>query len=144
MHQFNALNQLPFAAELQQRQKANNIAQKTWEAIAPDNLANISKAVTIKNNQLYIVTQHNAVASKIKFLTPSLLNKLEKLNIEVTAIQVKVQVKSVEPTKPKVQKTLSKSAAKNLNQLAETLEDDSPLAKVLVKLVTNANKDTTE
>lgn len=140
MHQFNALNQLPFATELEQRQKASHLAQKAWEAIAPDNLANISKAVIIKENVLYIATQHNAVASKIKFLTPSLLTKLEKLDIEVTAIQVKVQVKSVEPIKPKTQKTLSKVAAKNLNQLADTLEDDSALAKVLAKLASNADK----
>lgn len=140
MHQFNALNQLPFAAELGQRQKASNLAQKTWESIAPDNLANISKAVTIKNNQLYLVTQHNAVASKIKFLIPSLLKKLEKLDIELTGIQVKVQVKSIEPTKPKQQKILSKNAAINLNELVDSLEDDSPLAKVLAKLAANAEK----
>lgn len=139
MRQFNSLNQLPILQNLSAHQQNATLAQQVWEAITPDNLATVSKAVSIKHQTLHIVTQHNAVAAKIKFLTPSLLEQLESVEIEVTAIQVKVQVKSSKPEQPKVHKKVSQKAAQNLQKLANTLEDGS-LKQALARIASHANK----
>jgi len=137
MRQFNTLNQLPFLDELSSHQQSAFAAQSVWEIIAPDNLASISKAVSIKNQQLNITTTHNAVAAKIKFLTPNLLQKLQLAEIEVIAIHVKVEVQSTPQMKQKPIRKLSKNAANNLNQLAKNI-DGTPLADILTRLASRS------
>jgi phenylalanyl-tRNA synthetase alpha subunit len=138
MRQFNTLNQLPFLDELSSHQQSAFAAQSVWEIIAPDNFASISKAVSIKNQQLNITTTHNAVAAKIKFLTPNLLQKLQLAEIEVNAIHVKVEVQSIPQQKQKPLRKVSKNAANKLNQLAKNI-DGTPLADVLTKLASKAD-----
>ena len=101
MRQFNALNEFPFLRELRAREEMLQVAQTVWQQVAPENLAQLSHAHEIVNQQLKLVTPHNAVAAKIKLLTPSILNTLKNQGYEVTAIHVKVQVKSAPPKKQK-------------------------------------------
>jgi len=136
MRQFNTFNQYPFLKALNAHEDIAREAEAIWQAIAPDNLAILSRAINIKNQKLIITTPHNAVAAKIKLLTPTLLNHLKNQEYEVTAIQVKVQVKSVAPIPPKTLKTISPHAASNLKSLATKLEGTT-LGEALSKL---ANK----
>jgi len=136
MRQFNTFNQYPFLSALNAHEDVARQAEAIWRVIAPDNLAELSRGINIKNQKLIITTQHNSVAAKIKFLTPTLLSNLKKQEYEVTAIQVKVQVKSVAPTPPKTPKIISPHAASNLKTLASKLEG-TPLGEALSKL---ANK----
>jgi hypothetical protein len=138
MQRFNALLNQPELNMLKARNQETQAAQKIWEAIAPDNLAQLSHASGIKNQQFTVIANNNAVAAKIKLFIPSLLIKLEKRECEVTAIRVKVQVKSTPPTKTKTIKKLSIHAASNLNQLAEKISGTT-LGDALARLAKKAD-----
>ncbi|HYN55467.1 MAG TPA: DciA family protein [Methylotenera sp.] len=159
MRQFNALLKQPELNALTVRNQETQAAQEIWVTIAPDNLAKFSHASSIKNQQLTIFADNNAVAAKIKLFIPNLLIKLnselfnlqkkalnlnnqilnsEKQVHEVTSIRVKVQVKSAPQTKPKAIKKLSAQAATDLNQLAEKLAGTA-LGDALARLATKAD-----
>lgn len=133
MQRFNTLLKQPELTALNARNKETDAAQKIWEAIAPDNLAQLSRVGSIKNKQFTVYAANNTVAAKIKLFIPSLLIKLEKQDCEVTAIRVKVQVKSTPSPKPKAVRKLSANAADSLNQLAEKISG-TPLADALARL----------
>lgn len=139
MRQFNNINQLPFASALKAHSEQSAFAQQVWEAIAPNELLSLTHAITIRDDKLVITTAHNAVAAKVKLLTPNILTRLSKLNLNVTAIQVKVQVKSEKPVKSTVQRKLSKNAANHI-KAASALLEDGPLAESLAKLAKHADK----
>ena len=134
MLRFNALLNNPGLTALDAHAKEAQAAQKIWVEIAPDNLAQLSHAASIKNQQFTIFANNNAVAAKINLFLPSLLIKLEKLGCEVTSIRVKVQVKSSPQAKPKVIKKISSKAGLNLQLLA-----GSPLGDALSKLANKAD-----
>jgi len=138
MLRFNALLNIPGLTELAAHAKEAQAAQKIWVEIAPDNLAQLSHAASIKNQQFTIFANNNAVAAKIKLFMPSLLIKLEKLGCEVTSIRVKVQVKSSPQAKPKVIKKISSKAGLDLKLLAKKLAG-SPLGDALSKLANKAD-----
>lgn len=135
MQRFNALLNQPELVAINARNKETQIAQNIWGAIAPDNLAEFSHASSIKNKQITIFADNNAVAAKIKLFIPSLLIKLEKQGCEVTSILVKVQVKSAFTPKPKAIKKLSPVAATSVRTLAKKLSGTA-LGEALARLAT--------
>ncbi|MES2013875.1 MAG: DciA family protein [Pseudomonadota bacterium] len=135
MQRFNALLNQPELVAINARNKETQIAQNIWGAIAPDNLAEFSHASSIKNKQITIFADNNAVAAKIKLFIPSLLIKLEKQGCEVTSILVKVQVKSTLTPKPKAIKKLSPVAATSVQTLAKKLSGTA-LGEALARLAT--------
>lgn len=141
MHQFNDISQLPFSRALKAHKEKSAFAQQVWEAIVPDDLLKLTQALTIRQETLYVTTEHNAVAAKVKLLTPNILTRLSKLNLNVTAIQVKVQVKSEIPTSSPIQRKLSKKAANHLMEAAASLED-GPLAQSLAKIAKHSKNKT--
>lgn len=138
MRQFNALLKQTELIALNAHSREAQVAQEIWVATAPDNLAKFSHASSLKNKQLNLFANNNAVAAKIKLYIPSLLIQLEKQGCEVTSIRVKVQVKSSPQTKPKVIKKLSAKAAADLHQLAEKLSGTA-LGDALTRLATKAD-----
>jgi len=138
MLRFNALLNNQGLTALNAHAKEAQAAQKIWSEIAPDNLAQFSHASAIKNQQITIFANNNAVAAKIKLFLPSLLIKLENLGCEVTSIRVKVQVKSSHQAKSKVIKKISSKAGAGLQQLAKNLSG-TPLGDVLSKLANKAD-----
>jgi hypothetical protein len=138
MQRFNTLLNQPELGALKERTRDIQVAQKIWEVIAPENLAKFSHASSIKNGQFTVIADNNAVAAKIKLFIPSLLIKLEKQECEVTAIRLKVQVKSTPPAKQKTIKKLSSQAAKNLNVLAEKISGTT-LGDALARLAKKAD-----
>jgi hypothetical protein len=137
MQRFNSLLNQPELSALQDRSRDTQIAQQIWEAVAPENLAQFSHASSIKNGLFTIIAHNNTVAAKIKLFIPSLLIQLEKQECEVTAIRLKVQVKSTPPAKQKTLKKLSPAAAKNLNALAEKISGTT-LGNALARLAKKA------
>lgn len=135
MQRFNALLNQPELVAINARNKETQIAQNIWGAIAPDNLAEFSHASSIKNKQITIFADNNAVAAKIKLFIPSLLIKLEKQGCEVTSILVKVQVKSTFTPKPRAIKKLSPVAATSVQTLAKKLSGTA-LGEALARLAT--------
>jgi hypothetical protein len=98
----------------------------------------LSHASSIKNQQLNLYANNNAVAAKIKLCIPSLLIQLEKQGSEVTAIRVKVQVKSSPQAQPKAIKKLSQQAATELDGLAKKLSG-TDLGDALARLASKVN-----
>jgi hypothetical protein len=121
MQRFNTLLKHPELNALNTRTEQTQAAQKIWEAIAPDNLAKFSRASSMKNQQFTVYADNSVVAAKIKLLLPSLLIQLKKQECEVTAIRVKVQVKSNPLPKQKTPRKLTPAAANSLKELSKKL-----------------------
>jgi hypothetical protein len=138
MQRFNALLSQPELTALNDHNREKQAAQKIWQAVAPDNLAQLSHATTIHNQQFTVFADNNAVAAKIKLSIPSLLIKLQNQGCEVTAIRVKVQVKSSPQAKPKVIKKLSQKASVELQLLANKLSGTT-LGEALTRLSKKAD-----
>lgn len=129
---------------LTQQVQSHQLLQRFWAAASPQLLSQLSTAASLKNGQLCIFAHSAIVANKIKLTQAKLLTQLQHLqrtnptfrDCKVTAISVKVQVKS--QPKPIVQppRKLSKQAAICLKKLAQNL-GESPLATQLNSL---ANK----
>jgi len=138
MRQFNALLNQPELKVLAAHSKETQAAQKIWSSIAPVNLGQLSHASSIKNQQLILYASNNAVAAKIKLCIPSLLIQLKNQGCEVTAIRVKVQVKSSPQAQPKAIKKLSRQAANELDGLAKKLSG-TDLGDALARLASKVN-----
>ena len=135
---FSASSQLDTLAK---NVKAHQHLQQFWQAATPAVFAQSTFASNLNSNQLTVYADSAIVANKIKLIHASLLTRLQNLQknhplfgeCKVTAIVVKVQVKSrLKPT-TKAPRTLSASAANSLKQLADSL-GDSPLALKLTSL----------
>lgn len=128
-------------------QQTNAYLQLTalWNAAAPKTLSQFSSVGNLHNGQLTIYAHNAAVATKIKLTNASLLTRLQKLQetevnyreCKVTAISVKVQVKS--PTLPalRTHKKLSSQASRQLQAFANQL-GDSALSRKLKSLAEKA------
>ena len=116
-----------------------------WEAVAPHTISQASFAGSLNNGQLTIYAYNATAASKIKLISANLLTQLQNLQdsdpfyreCKVTAITVKVQVKSQPKPVIKPPRKLSQQAAGALNTLAEKL-GDSTLADKLKQLANKA------
>jgi 23S rRNA A2030 N6-methylase RlmJ len=120
--------------------------QQLWHAAAPKLLSQNSFASSLNNGQLTIYADSSLLASKIKLTQASLLKQLQNLQIsdplfrecKVTAISVKVQVKSRPKPIIKTPRKLSNQAATSLKNLADDLltqnKGKSPLATKLIAL----------
>ena len=125
---------------------AHQQLQQLWRAAAPAMLADNSFVGNIINSQIVVYADSAIVANKIKLMQASLLTQLANLqknnhkfsDCKVTAINVKVQVKSRPKIIPKASRILSNNAANNLANFAQTLlaknKGDSLLATKLKAL----------
>ncbi len=112
-----------------------------WEAIAPKMVSQHSFAGSLNNGQLIVYANNATVATKIKLTSASLLTQLQNLQksdpfyreCKVTAIVVKVQVKSQQKPLVKMPRKLSNQASSSLKNLAEKL-GDTPLSASLRQL----------
>ena len=138
---FNHNSQLQALA---QKVQSHQLLQQYWVAASPEILSNLSTAGNLNNGLLTIYAHSAIVANKIKLSQASLLTQLHHLQqtnqrfreCKVTAIVVKVQVKSQPKAPVHVPRKLSKSAANSLKKLALDL-GESPLSAQLNSL---ANK----
>lgn len=77
----------------------------------------------VNMGQMTVYTSNNAIAAKLKMLIPSLLKKLQKEGVEVTAIRVQVQVESKPRAAIAPRRDISETARRQLGELAEKLPD---------------------
>lgn len=118
---------------LTQQLQSHQLLQRLWLAACPEILHKLSTVGSLKNGQLSIYAHSAIVANKIKLSQASLLTQLQLLQqvnpafreCKVTAISIKVQVKS--QPKPIVHqpRKLSKQAAISLNKLAHDLGESA-------------------
>ena len=134
MQRFNALfKENAELATLSDR--ANNLtaSQKIWNSAVPDAMRPFTRAGAVKHKRLTVYADNGAVAAKIKFLLPSLLIKLQKQGLEVTAIRIEVQVKSAPRKAGQKARIVPAQAAAGLQALATKL-GDSELGAALSRL----------
>ena len=115
--------------------QASNLtaSQKIWNSAVPDALKPFTRAGSVKHKRLTVYADNGAIAAKLKLLLPSLLIRLQKQGLEVTAIRIEVQVKST-PRKPvRAARTITPQAAAKLSLLAQELEG-SALGTALARL----------
>lgn len=109
--------------------------QRLWETLAPVPLGSTCRVAGVKDRALMLYANNGAMAAKVRQLAPSLLDKLQKKGLEVTAIQVRVQVDaSWQPVKPTKNLVLGAVACESLHGLADQLED-SPLRAAVEKML---------
>lgn len=130
--------------------QAHQHLQQFWQSAAPPLLAESSFASSFINGQLTVYADSAIVANKIKLTHASLLTQLQNLQknnqqlwqYKITAIIVKVQVKSRPKTVTKSPRLLSNNAAVSLKNLANILlqqnKGESALASMLAKLANKA------
>jgi Dna[CI] antecedent, DciA len=122
--------------------QSHTLLQQLWHLSAPKILALASHATSLNNGQLTVLANSAIVANKIKLtevsLLSSLLTQIQNLQkkqpslreCKVTAISVKVQVKSMPKPVIKTPRMLSAKAATSLKTFAQDL-GESPLATKL-------------
>ena len=117
-------------------QQAENLLllQKTWNEIVPKALAGASKVGVVRQQTLIIYANNGAVAGKLRQLVPSLLEKIQKRGVEVTAIRVDVQVETLPPGKKPKDLAVSDNALISLENLENSLTE-SPLKNALHTLI---------
>ncbi|MBX9675844.1 MAG: hypothetical protein CTY37_05510 [Methylotenera sp.] len=137
-HQHNMLGALT------QQLQSHQLLQQLWVAVCPEILSHFSTVGNLSNGQLTIFAHSAIVASKIKLSQANFLTRLQNLQqtkpafreCKVTAISVKVQVKSHPKAIAQTPRKLSKQAAISLRKLALDL-GESALSEQLNSL---ANK----
>ncbi|MXS84157.1 DUF721 domain-containing protein [Nitrosomonas oligotropha] len=128
---FNLLGKTPEYASLLTAAQKLHEDQSTFSKLIPTQLAQHCNLGRITDGRLTIVAENGAIAAKLKQISPSLLLKLQKLEWQVTAIQILVQAdyaaKNAKPSARhgynKKKLKLSASGKACLNQLAATLPD---------------------
>lgn len=118
-----------------QAQHLEALQHLLFEATPPA-LAAASRVTNLRSGTLVISAQNSAIAAKLRQLAPRLLSHLRKQAVEITGIQVNVQVK---PHKIKAEDEFTKrplppDAIQNFGRLSDTLPP-SPLKSALTRLV---------
>ncbi len=110
--------------------------QRVFLKIAPQPLTQACCVKQLRAGTLVLLAENAAIAAKLRQLLPRLLTSYQKQRMEVTAIQVEVQVRDA------VTKTATKSSTKHLStESIENLErpaarlEDSPLSRALTNMV---------
>ena len=109
--------------------------RRIYSELVPQQLLRSSSIVNYKRQTVVIFAESNAIAAKLKLLSPRLVNGFSKCGGEVTGIRLKVQPRQ-EPRKaltPK-QAKLSAAGAESLEALVKRLPD-SKLKQALTKLI---------
>ena len=118
--------------------QAHQRLQQFWQAASPKLLAQASYASKLDNSILTVYADSAIVANKIKLTQASLLTQLGNLQknnpifreCKVTAIVVKVQVKSQPPVPAKPLRKPSEHGANSLKKLALDLGESALAAKL--------------
>jgi hypothetical protein len=124
-----ALTNLGKSADTQQH------IQAVWRQVVPEELAAYAEAGALQHKRLTIMVSNNAVAAKIKFLTPHLLQQLRQRQLEVSTLRTQLllptSARKAHPTR-----VLPNKAAEALQQFAE--QHPSELAQNIKRLLRHA------
>jgi len=108
--------------------------RRIYREIMPQQLLRSSSIVNYKQETVVIYAENNAIAAKIKLLSPRLVNDFSKRGMQVTGIRAEVQPRET-PRETVVEKhaKLSAAGAESLKALAERLPD-SKLKQTLTEM----------
>jgi hypothetical protein len=106
-----------------------------YSEIVPQQLLQFSSIVNFKQEKVVIFAENNAIAAKLRLLSPRLVNDFSKRGVQVTGIRLEVQPRQ-EPRKALTSKQakLSAAGAESLEALAKRLPD-SKLKQAVTEMV---------
>jgi hypothetical protein len=109
--------------------------------LVPQQLLRSSSVVNYRQQTVVIFAENNAIAAKLRLLTPRLINDFSKFGVEVTGIRLEVQPQQslLNRTMPKRAK-LSRAGAQSLQALAGQLPD-SKLKQALAGMASRGMAD---
>lgn len=95
-----------------------------YSKLVPQQLLRSSAIVNYRQQKVVIFADNNAIAAKLRLLTPRLVEDFSKCGVEVTGIRIEVQPRQA-PTEEKLAKRaqLSPAGAESLKTLARQLPD---------------------
>ena len=109
--------------------------RRIYSELVPQQLLRCSSIVNYKQENVVIFAENNAIAAKLKLLSPRLVSDFSKRGVQVTGIRLQVQPRqeSRKPLTPK-QAKLSAAGAESLEALAKRLPD-SRLKQAVTEMV---------
>jgi hypothetical protein len=100
--------------------------QRLYANCVPEALGRASAVANLRDGILFLRAENGAVASKLRHLAPSLLEKIQKTNQEVTQIHVAVQVGREPPAASNARKQgVSLEGVHQIEALTESLPESS-------------------
>ncbi len=122
-----------FRALSHQARRLTEVQQVLLEAV-PFPLTRALRVKNLRAGTLFVIASNAAVAAKLRQLAPTLLCHVQKRLVEVTGIQVEVQVAEQQKACPdKPVRDLSLAAVSAIDRLAGTLKE-SPLKSALSRM----------
>lgn len=115
-------------------QRLKSLEHLLFEALPPA-LAAASRVSNLKAGTLVVSTENSAIAAKLRQLAPRLLLHLKKSRVEITGIDVDVQVKThkIKGEDDVTRRALPPEAIQEISRLSERLPA-SPLKSALARL----------
>jgi hypothetical protein len=108
--------------------------RRIYSSLVPQQLSRSSAIVNYKQQKVVIFAENNAIAAKLRLLSPRLVNDFSKSGVEVTGIRIEVQPRQAPAQEPKPEHAqLSHAGAESLDALASRLPE-SPLKQALSRL----------
>jgi hypothetical protein len=98
--------------------------RRIYTKLVPEQLSKSSAIVNYRQRNVVIFADNNAIAAKLRLLSPRLVNDFSKCGLEVTGIRLEVQPRQA-PRNDEMHKRakLSQAGAKSLGTLARQLPD---------------------
>jgi hypothetical protein len=127
------LTQLNGIASLMPQAKRLLELRAILAAVLPESLSRSCSIANYKQGKIIIFAANSAVAAKLKLMRPVLSEQLSTRGVQVTGIEVEVQLPGPTPEVIEKSAKISDDAAKSLTRLATQLPD-SELKNVLTKL----------
>jgi hypothetical protein len=107
--------------------------QQQLEQIIPPSLRRGCRVMQLDQQTLTLSADNGAIAAKLRQMTAELAAKLRGIGVDVTVIQILVQVSTSPHIAPPEVRCISPSGKNQLTEFAEKL-DDSPLKDALKRL----------
>ena len=98
--------------------------RRIYSKLVPQQLLRSSSIANYKQQKVVIFAENNAIAAKLRLLSPRLINDFSKNGVEVTGIHLEVQPRqeTAQEAKPKLAR-LSQAGAESLEALAASLSE---------------------
>lgn len=115
--------------------------RRIYSKLVPQQLLRSSSIVNYKQQKVVIFAENNAIAAKLRLLSPRLVNDFSKSGVEVTGIRLEVQPRQDAPaTDSPKRASLSRAGAESLQALAGRLPESS-LKRALAKMAAHGRSD---
>ena len=109
--------------------------RRIYSRVVPEQLLRSSTVVNYKQQRVVIFVENNAVAAKLKLLSPRLVNDFSRCGLEVTGIRLEVQPRAEQERQlVRKQAKISPAGRESLRNLSKRLPD-SALKQALATMV---------